>query len=53
MIQDQFRLGNAAIAPLGPAGIESPIMQDLLMIFYTVIFFGLAFLYVKACQKLR
>jgi len=28
-------------------------MQDALMLLYTVIFFGLAFLYVKACQKLR
>jgi hypothetical protein len=28
-------------------------MQDLAMLFYTVIFFAGAFLYVKACQKLR
>jgi len=28
-------------------------MQDLTMLFYTVIFFAAAFLYVKACQKLR
>jgi len=28
-------------------------MQDLMMLLFTVIFFGLAFLYVKACQKLR
>jgi hypothetical protein len=28
-------------------------MQDVLMLLYTAIFFGLAFLYVKACQKLR
>jgi hypothetical protein len=28
-------------------------MQDALMLLYTVIFFALAFLYVKACQKLR
>ena len=27
--------------------------QDVLMLLYTVIFFALAFLYVKACQKLR
>jgi hypothetical protein len=27
--------------------------QDVLMLVYTVIFFGLAFLYVRACQKLR
>jgi hypothetical protein len=28
-------------------------MQDLTMIFFTVVFFVLAFLYVKACQRLR
>jgi hypothetical protein len=28
-------------------------MQDVVMLLFTVIFFGLAFLYVKACQKLR
>jgi len=28
-------------------------MQDLLMLLYTTIFFAVAFLYVKACQKLR
>jgi hypothetical protein len=28
-------------------------MQDALMLLYTAIFFALAFLYVKACQKLR
>jgi hypothetical protein len=28
-------------------------MQDALMLLYTVVFFGVAFLYVKACQKLR
>jgi hypothetical protein len=28
-------------------------MQDLTMLIFTVVFFGLAFLYVKACQKLR
>jgi hypothetical protein len=28
-------------------------MQDLLMLFFTAVFFVLAFLYVKACQKLR
>jgi hypothetical protein len=29
------------------------IMQDVWMLLFTVVFFGLAFLYVKACQKLR
>jgi len=28
-------------------------MQDLWMLLFTVVFFALAFLYVKACQKLR
>jgi len=28
-------------------------MQDLLMLLYTAIFFAVAFLYVKACHKLR
>jgi hypothetical protein len=33
--------------------IEDSNMQDLTMLFFTAVFFGLAFLYVKACQKLR
>jgi len=28
-------------------------MQDIVMLLFTVLFFALAFLYVKACQKLR
>jgi len=28
-------------------------MQDLLMLVFTAVFFAVAFLYVKACQKLR
>jgi hypothetical protein len=28
-------------------------MQDVTMLLFTVVFFALAFLYVKACQKLR
>jgi len=28
-------------------------MQDLWMLLFTAVFFALAFLYVKACQKLR
>jgi len=28
-------------------------MQDATMLLFTAIFFGLAFLYVKACHKLR
>jgi hypothetical protein len=30
-----------------------PAMQDLVMLLFTVVFFALAFLYVRACQKLR
>jgi hypothetical protein len=30
-----------------------PAMQDVTMLLFTVVFFALAFLYVKACQKLR
>jgi hypothetical protein len=29
------------------------LMQDVVMLLFTVAFFALAFLYVKACQKLR
>ncbi len=36
-----------------PAGIWSSRMQDAVMLLFTAIFFALAFLYVKACQKLR
>ena len=36
-----------------PNGDQRAAMQDLTMLLYTVVFFGLAFLYVKACQKLR
>jgi hypothetical protein len=36
-----------------PAGTARPAMQDVTMLLFTAVFFGLAFLYVKACQKLR
>jgi hypothetical protein len=36
-----------------PPGNARRAMQDVLMLLYTAIFFGLAFFYVKACQKLR
>lgn len=38
-------------APSAP--IASVAMQDLTMFFFTAVFFAIAFLYVKACQKLR
>jgi len=28
-------------------------MQDVVMMLFTAVFFAVAFLYVKACQKLR
>ncbi len=34
-------------------GLRDPAMQDVTMLLFTLVFFGLAFLYVKACQKLR
>ena len=54
----------AAAPGINRMGIDSPgctlpdgevrlAMQDLTMLLFTVVFFGLAFLYVKACQKLR
>jgi hypothetical protein len=42
-----------AIHQLAARQIARPDMQDLTMLLFTVVFFGLAFLYVKACQKLR
>jgi hypothetical protein len=36
-----------------PDGSARPAMQDVAMLLFTVVFFALAFLYVKACQKLR
>jgi hypothetical protein len=35
------------------AGTEELAMQDVVMLLFTVVFFAVAFLYVKACQKLR
>jgi hypothetical protein len=40
-------------ARLIPAGRGRSRMQDAVMLLFTVFFFALAFLYVKACQKLR
>jgi hypothetical protein len=41
------------VRPRAPSQIEVFAMQDLTMLLFTALFFGLAFLYVKACQKLR
>jgi hypothetical protein len=37
----------------GQDSVRIAMQQDVLMLIYTAIFFGLAFLYVRACQKLR
>jgi hypothetical protein len=42
-----------ATSPAACRRIWSSRMQDLVMLFFTVVFFALAFLYVKACEKLR
>jgi hypothetical protein len=36
-----------------PAATGRSCMQDAVMLFFTAVFFALAFLYVKACEKLR
>jgi hypothetical protein len=36
-----------------PDETERAAMQDVAMLLFTVVFFALAFLYVRACQKLR
>jgi hypothetical protein len=47
----QFSFSNPAGTV--PAGTWSSRMQDVVMLLFTVFFFALAFLYVKACEKLR
>ena len=34
-------------------GVVIAAMQDVTMLFFTVVFFAMAFLYVKGCEKLR
>ncbi|MGA2752354.1 MAG: hypothetical protein ABSE53_01205 [Terracidiphilus sp.] len=46
-----FFVGRLAGAGLDRKG--RPRMQDAVMLLFTVVFFAVAFLYVKACQKLR
>jgi hypothetical protein len=46
-------MGSASPGCSLPDGEVRPAMQDLAMLLFTAVFFGLAFLYVKACQKLR
>ena len=43
---------DAASQP-NASGVVRAAMQDVTMLFFTVVFFALAFLYVKGCEKLR
>ena len=50
----EFNLPRRLVPHQRPANESARVaMQDLTMLLFTVVFFGLAFLYVKACQKLR
>ena len=42
-----------AYTPLSSAAVRMESMQDLLMVALTVIFFTVALLYVRGCEKLR
>ena len=47
-------VGQMAMRPgAATTGALKIAMQDLTMLLFTIVFFVLAFLYVKACQKLR
>jgi hypothetical protein len=46
-------LGSESPGYCSPDEKVRPAMQDVTMLLFTIVFFGLAFLYVKACQKLR
>ncbi len=46
-------IGSACLPCLCIVRNRSWPMQDLLMLLFTAVFFAAAFLYVKACQKLR
>jgi hypothetical protein len=50
---DSGVLSLPSLTGIMPDESARPAMQDLTMLLFTVIFFALAFLYVKACQKLR
>jgi hypothetical protein len=53
---DQAMLDSVFQRAISGAGLNKKgrsRMQDALMLLFTVIFFAVAFLYVKACQKLR
>jgi len=42
-----------AVGRSNVSGVVRAAMQDATMLFFTVFFFALAFLYVKGCEKLR
>jgi hypothetical protein len=49
-----MRLGSyLELCRVGPNGERVTRMQDAQMLLFTAVFFAVAFLYVKACQKLR
>ncbi len=49
----QWNLPARDCEDFAAASTRRSFMQDAAMLLFTVIFFALAFLYVKACQKLR
>jgi hypothetical protein len=51
LIEDKSCIGSFGGPP--PRGKVRTAMQDAIMLLFTVVFFAVAFLYVKACQKLR
>lgn len=48
-----LRIRPAFRRPRGGALELRILMQDIAMLFFTAVFFAVAFLYIKACQKLR
>ena len=44
---------DAPVSKNAASGCRRVGMQDAFMLLFTVVFFAVAFLYVKACQKLR
>jgi hypothetical protein len=51
--REGFAIGRGRRSLPGRKEFERPAMQDVVMLLFTAVFFVLAFLYVKACQKLR
>jgi hypothetical protein len=53
MCREGIAIGRGRASLPGRKEFERPAMQDVVMLLFTAVFFVLAFLYVKACQKLR